>query len=80
MNFVIKFLQEKTDENKSQHDEKNCFSQLERALIAKSKVFVSKTKGLEGSTWIKNGVVVKKQFKDWKAFQLQLPKKKVDPS
>jgi hypothetical protein len=28
-------------------------------FIAKSEVFVFKTKGLEGSTWIKNGAIVK---------------------
>jgi len=33
-------------------------------LIIKSKVSISKTKGLEGSTRIKNGEVVKEAFKD----------------
>jgi hypothetical protein len=32
--------------------------------IAKSKAFISKTKGLERSSWIKSGTFVKKTFKD----------------
>jgi hypothetical protein len=34
--------------------------------VLKSKTFVSKTKGSEGFTLIKNGEVVKKKFKDSK--------------
>jgi hypothetical protein len=50
------------------------------APIAKSKMFVSKTKGLEGYAWIKSGVVVKEAFKDWKTFLDSTPQEKVDPS
>jgi len=43
------------------------FSKLwEYGTITKSKAHVFKTKGLEGSTWIKSGVVMKEIFKDWK--------------
>ncbi len=43
---------------------------------AKSKTSVSKTKGLEGFTWIKSGVVVKEACKDWKAFSSSIPHEK----
>ncbi len=36
-------------------------------MRAKSKKSISKIRGLERSTWIKSGVVVKEAFKDWKA-------------
>jgi hypothetical protein len=35
---------------------------------AKLEVFVSKIKGFTGSACIKSGAIVKKTFKDWKAF------------
>ncbi len=46
------------------------------APIAKSKMFISKTKGLEGYAWIKSGVVVKEAFKDWKTFLDSTPQEK----
>ncbi len=43
---------------------------------AKSKAFISKTKGFVGSTWIKSGAVVKKTLKNWKAFFTLTPHEK----
>jgi hypothetical protein len=40
---------------------------------AKLEAFVSNKNGLEGFTWIKNGEVMKKAFKDWKAFLASIP-------
>jgi hypothetical protein len=37
------------------------------AFTAKSKATISKMNGLEGPTWIKSRVIMKKTFKDWKA-------------
>ncbi len=46
----------------------------------KSKMFISNTKGLKGSAWINSGVIMKKKpSKIERHYQLQLPKKKVDP-
>jgi hypothetical protein len=45
-------------------------------LNAKLKMFVSKIKGFTRSTCIKSGVVVKKTFKDWKAFIASIPHEK----
>jgi hypothetical protein len=45
----------------------------------KSKASIFKTKGFIRLTLIKSGVVVKKSFKDWKTFFIQLPMKKIDP-
>ncbi len=36
-------------------------------LTRKLETSISKTKGLEGSAWIKNGAIVEKKFKYWKA-------------
>jgi hypothetical protein len=43
---------------------------------AKSKVPVFKTKGFIKSTLIKSGAIVKKTFKDWKAFFASTPHEK----
>jgi len=43
------------------------------APIEKSKESISKINGLEGFTWIKNGAIVKKTFKDWKALLISTP-------
>jgi hypothetical protein len=42
-------------------------------FIAKLETSISKTKGLEGSPWIKSGAIVKKTFKDWKALSASTP-------
>jgi hypothetical protein len=39
-------------------------------------VSVFKTKGFVGSALIKSGAVVKKTFKDWKAFFVSIPHEK----
>jgi hypothetical protein len=44
--------------------------------IAKLEAFVSKINGLEGSTWIKSEVVMKKTFKDWKLLLASTPYQK----
>ncbi len=46
------------------------------APSAKSKMSISKRKGLEGSTWIKNGAIVKEAFKYSKAFSTSTPQEK----
>ncbi len=48
--------------------------------IAKLEASISKTNGLEGSAWIKSGIVVKEAFKHWKALLGSTPPKKVVPS
>jgi hypothetical protein len=45
-------------------------------FIAKLETSISKTKGLEGSTWMKSGAIVKEAFKDWKTFLVSIPQEK----
>jgi hypothetical protein len=42
----------------------------------KSKAFIFKTKGFEGSTWIKIGAICKKTLKNGKAFFTSIPREK----
>ncbi len=45
-------------------------------LIAKSESFISKTKCLEGFTWIKSGVVVKEAFRIWRTLSTLIAQEK----
>jgi hypothetical protein len=65
MNLVINFRKKKLRRTKVERMKMIVFSSYESiTLITKLKVFISKTKGLEGFAWIKNGAFVKKTFKD----------------
>jgi hypothetical protein len=51
-------------------------SSVNTMFIANLEAFIFKTKGLERSTWINNGVVMKEAFKDWNALSASTPQEK----
>jgi len=77
MNLVINLRKKKITRMEINEMKKFVFIKLwSTTPIAKLKVFVFKTKCLERSTWIKNGVVMKEGFKNWKALLASTPQEK----
>jgi len=74
MNLVINSIGENLRKQKPTGWRRFSFPSCENMTpTAKSKVFISKTKGLEGFAWIKSGAVMKETFKDWKALLTSTP-------
>jgi hypothetical protein len=81
MNLVINLCKRKLTRMETNRMKKIFFPSCESTTpTTKLEVFVSKTKGLEGFAWIKSGVAMKKTSKIERHYQLQFPKKKVNPS